>query len=116
MKKQPPETPRSNLEAPRRADYTNGDAIEPAPLRFPGSGTSNGVQLHPEVAQLEDTQLPSLESRPVEKPVEVNLLCNAGVITTADKDRSNAMLKGLVYLRHPTTTYSVLSKRRWQGE
>ncbi|SLM37512.1 Muniscin C-terminal [Lasallia pustulata] len=96
MKKQAPETPRSNLEAPRRADYTNGDAIEPAPLRFPGSGTPNGVQLHPEVAQLEDTQLPSLESRPVEKSVEVQRDAEGfSVPTSSNNDISRAQQEAL---------------------
>ena len=71
MASQQPETPRSNIEARHRADYTNGDAIVAHPHRFSGSATTNGVQPQPEVAQLEDTQTSSLETKPVEKPVEV---------------------------------------------
>ena len=63
---QPTETPRSPLEPRRRDDHINGDAIEPVPPRFPSSGTPNGFQSQPELAQLEDTQPLSLQSRPVE--------------------------------------------------
>ena len=116
MASQPPETPRSNFEPRHRADYTNGDAIEPAPLRFPGSGIPNGVTPQPEVAQLEGTQPSSLEPKPIEKPAEVRLPLSSGIITIADEGRSNAMLKGLVYLLHPTMTFSGLSKKPWQGK
>lgn len=113
---QPPETPRSTLDARRRADYTNGDAIDPAVHRFPGPGAPNGAYRQAQVAQLDDTQPSLLESRPVEKPPEVDLPCNHVSSQLLTMARSNVMLKGSVYLLHPTMTFSGPSKKQWQGE